>query len=519
MNFFRQSSIPRNILFCLTSSLILSLAYPKPDISIFAWIGLIPFLIVLDGKTPKAGFIWGLLMGAVFYGVTLYWLAIITKLGLLGLALYLALYVGFFGWIYSITSGQSKLMRLIILPCAWAGLEYLRSTLFSGFTWVTLGHSQYRVLPIIQIADITAVYGVSFLVVMVNWLIKETWFTKFFTAEEDTQNPDKRVWITALVILMVTLGYGIIKLSDTSKAPMVKVTVIQGNIPQELKWEESAWPSILRKYLQMTKQAATENPDLIVWPETSFPGFAFENQHYLREIQGIVGELKVPLLFGVIDQRGGRYYNSAYLLDQSGEIIQKYKKIHLVPFGEYIPFRKVFPFLTALAPISDFTAHDEFTTFSLNNFLFSVLICFEDTVGFLSRGFVNHGAQLLINITNDAWFLESSEPAMHLQSAMFRSIETRRSMIRAANTGISCFIHPNGRIKAFVKNEQNQKISVPGISTHEVPLMSQKTFYTRFGSVFAFLCLGLTLISLFMSRLRLRKTKQQNETPPTELKT
>jgi apolipoprotein N-acyltransferase len=293
----------------------------------------------------------------------------------------------------------------------------------------------------------------------------------------------------------------------------VRVAVVQANIPQELKWERSSWPSIMEKYLALTKEVVLEKPELIIWPETAFPGFLWEDPVLFEELKQFVAHHGIPLLLGVVTQEEESYYNSALLISERGEVIQQYNKLHLVPFGEYIPWRQFFPFLSQIVPIADFSSGREYTLFPIpkkNNQardkepgekkFFSVVICFEDTVARLVRGFARQGSSLLVNITNDAWFQDTKAPFMHLAASLLRSIEMRKSLIRAANTGVSCFIDPHGRILKCVHNEHNKKTYVAGYAIQEVPLNLEKTFYTKFGDIFTYLCFGCILGGIILEK-------------------
>jgi apolipoprotein N-acyltransferase len=218
-------------------------------------------------------------------------------------------------------------------------------------------------------------------------------------------------------------------------------------------------------------------------------------------------------VLGVGPPPNAQYNHSAFCLPPPapapggpGRPDQQYDKIHLVPFGEYVPLRGLFPFLSDLVPIGDFTPGKEYTLFSidfkegtgsLKQGLFGVLICFEDTLSYISRRFTQEGAQFLVNITNDAWFLDTPAPFMHLQASVFRAIENRRSLIRSANTGVSSFVDPSGRIYRYLQDTHGKKTFVEGYAREEVLLSQEKTFYTKFGDVFAYLCFGCILWGIF----------------------
>ncbi|HRZ03273.1 MAG TPA: apolipoprotein N-acyltransferase [Candidatus Omnitrophota bacterium] len=483
---------------CLCSACLLVAAFPQADIWILSWVALVPFLFVLDGKKPAASFFIGYLLGILFFSGTLYWFIYVTKLGASLLVLYFGIYFALFGLGYSLFSGKSILAKIIFLPSFWVGLEFIRGHLFTGFGWVNLGHSQYKILPLIQISDTTGVFGISFLIVAANVLLKEWLDAKIEEADSVRKQRSLATGIIS-ILLIAAIGYGFYRLSIKVSRGEVNVAVIQANTPQELKWQKSAWPSIMKTYLDLTQKAAKENPDIIIWPETAFPGFIWEAPQLFVELRSLVAQLKVPLLLGVVTQLDDAYYNSALLIDREGEVIVQHDKLHLVPFGEYVPLRKVFPFLSDIAPIGDFNAGNKFTLFPVSSGgsetkgpagFFSVLICFEDTVPEISGGFVRTGANLLVNITNDAWFQDTKEPFLHMQDAVFRAVENRKYLIRAANTGVSCFIDSRGKVINRVENTDKKATYVSGYKIERVGLNNQKTFYTKYGDVFTYFCFG-----------------------------
>ena|SRR3989338_3110292 len=506
---FLKQSFLRDLFLCFLSSVLLILSFPKTDFWVLTWVGLVPLLFALDGKTKIVSFFIGYITGILFFAGTLYWFVHVTLLGMMLLILYFAAYFAAFALAYYFFRKKTIIEKLFLLPSAWVILEFIRGHLFTGFGWVSLGHSQYKNLPLIQIADLTGLFGVSFLVVMVNVLLKE--FIERRLSRVDLNPGRAIVYASAMVMfcLVLCLGYGSYRYLKRLKEPVdMRVAVIQVNIPQELKWEPSAWPSIMKKYLDLTQEAAKENPDLILWPETAFPGFIWEAPQLFEELKDFAAELKIPLLLGVVIQAGEDYYNSALLISRDGEVVKQHDKLHLVPFGEYIPLRNIFPFLSAVVPIGDFTPGKEYTLFPApvkESFLgkdgfFSVLICFEDTVPEISRGFVSRGANLLVNITNDAWFQDTKAPFLHLQASVFRAIENRRPLIRAANTGVSCFIDKFGKIRKQVEGDHGKSTHVAGYAITGVALNNERTFYTKYGDVFTYLCFSGILWTIIKRR-------------------
>lgn len=499
------------ILLCLLSAVLLILSFPNFNFWLFAWIGFLPLFLAVQKTTSRfQAFLLAYLTGIVFWTGIIYWLVHVTLPGSIILILYLALYFGIFGLIVSsLIRRPSSVVPSLFIPSVWVLLEYLRSHLLTGFPWALLGYSQYLNLPIIQIADITGVWGVSFLIMTVNMAVYSIICRKpspFGEASHPVLK-EKRKYLLPALLIIVSLIYGYYKLyylRVTAYSRPLKVCVIQGNIPQEAKWDSRYMESILKRYSSLTVSAAEENPDLIVWPEAASPGILGEDDWVFQEIFSLVRKIKIPLIAGAVVKEDEHYYGSALLINSSGSIAGRYDKLHLVPFGEYIPFKKTFPFLEAIVPIGDIARGKDYTVFQCPA-NFSVLDCFEDTFPELSREFVKHGAKFLVNITNDAWYKKTSAPYQHLQASVFRALENRVYLVRAANTGISGFISPEGKIISLVKNEKGQKLFISGFDTNYIKfLLENYSFYTRFGDIFIAACFLFIFYGIILS---VRKAK------------
>ncbi len=499
-------------LLSVLSACLLIFAFPKTDVWILAWIGLVPLFLALDGKIPKKAFFIGFLHGLVFFSSTMFWLInvdpLVAYFGYPLIVIVLSLYLGFFGLGYSYFYRFHPTLKLILIPSLWVGLEFLRAHLFSGFSWASLCLSQYKNLVMIQIADLTGMFGVSFIIVVCNLAIKDLIKTKaIFNSEKFTFEIVINCIIGAALVLG-TGAYGLYSLGIFQKGENLNVAVIQANTPQELKWDKVSWPTIMLDYTLLTQDAVVLDPELIIWPETSFPGMIGDegSRVIMGQLKDTIKDAQIPFLIGsIVKKEEDKYYNAALLFSKDGEILKQYSKHHLVPFGEYVPFRSVLPFIDQIVPIGDFSSGTEYTLFpsyydgqtKKPSGLFAVLICFEDSVPGLVRKFVNEGAQFLVNITNDAWFKDTKAPFMHVQSSVFRAIENRKYVVRAANTGVSCFINDAGKILNSVHDKNGKETFISGVTVTRVRLNSTKTFYTRYGDVFSFACFGLMSIFIF----------------------
>lgn len=498
----------------LSSAFVLILSFPDFNLWPLAWVGLIPLLFAVEGKKPLQAFLISSFIGVLFYLGTIYWLIHVTFPGMVILVSYLALYFGLFGLVVNralaVNHGPGTVKGIIKIllgvPAAWVALEYIRSNLLTGMGWALLGYSQYTNLVVIQIADTFGTYGVSFLIVMVNagiyMAIKglrpngREIKRPFFLA------PFSLPVIFIAPFLFLTLAYGTYRLNNIFTGPSLRVSVIQGNIPQSDKWQPEYRNYIMSRYEALAGEAAKDKPDVIIWPETAVPGY-FEEKEIEGWTKSLVAKIGIPHLVGVPRVGGnGLFYNSAVFLSAKGDISSHYDKLHLVPFGEYIPFKRVLSFVErfAPAPIGDFTKGAEYTVFRfkverdlrtedevqrlVKAVKFSCLICFEDIFPGLVRHFVKNGADFLVNITNDAWFKKTSAPYQHAQASVFRAVENRVNVVRAANTGLSCFIDQKGRIKSTVR-VGGDELFVEGWKTHEIILAKTRTFYTIYGDIFA----------------------------------
>lgn len=496
----------RELLLCLLSAILLALSFSFTQCWILAWFAFLPLFLGARGKNIFQTFVFFYITGLIFWSSAIYWLIHVTLLGQIILIAYLALYFGIFGVLISTSIKQPTFYSLLFIPSAWVLFEYIRSYLFTGFPWALLGYSQYANLPVIQVADIAGAWGVSFLTMMVNAAVYSVSGLRFAAIGKRP-----RYLLLPILCLIFTLIYGYYQLSRSSlpasRSPL-KISVVQGNIPQALKWHSASREFIMERYLGLTDELKASAPDLIIWPEASLPVVAEDEPAYFERLIRYTETMATPLLFGAVTKRDGIYYNSALLLSKEGKLLERYDKLHLVPFGEYIPFRNTFRFLESIVPIGDIAPGEDYTIFyfqpreltQAGSYKFGVLICFEDIFPELARGFVKRGAEFLVNITNDAWFGKTTEAYQHLAASVFRAVENRVYLVRAANTGVSGFIDPHGRIISLVKNAGEEAIFTAGHATQEIFPQREPTFYGRYGDFFVGVCLLLVILkTLFVT--------------------
>lgn len=527
---------------CIISAIILSLSLSTFNLSYLAWIGFVPLFFALQGKSVKDTFLLSYLCGFLFFLFSMYWLINVTLIGWIISSLYLGLYFGAFGILFNkrFMLDTLRFRSYLILPGVWSILEYLRSHIGGGIGWNLLAYSQYENLPIIQIADITGAYGVSFLIVLVNFTIFsvikmaigcQRTHKRFFARsdisfkEEIKINPLFQVLAVFLIITsLLFYGYKKIEIltADLEPERSIKASIIQGNIKQLYKWDTAYRTYILAQYRELTIKAARDNPDIIIWPETSVPGYPDEDARLMKYVKGLAKQVNIPILVGapVItaeNKRDAGDYNSALLFSKKGALIRQYNKLHLVLFGEFIPLSRYFPWLYRILPFTGkFIQGSEYTVFQLplkeyqkiGPSPFSVLICFEDIFPGLVRQFVRRGAGFMVNMTNDAWFGKTCAAYQHASNSVFRAVENRRPFVRSANTGLSCFIDRIGRIHAKVET-RGENIFITGYKTSVIRVYPDAlfTFYTRFGDMFVLFCFIAMIIFLIDYRYSGRYNK------------
>ena len=493
-----------DIMLSISSGILLIAGFPPFDLYPIAWVALVPLLISLWEKEAKASFMLGSLTGFIFFLGTIYWVfnsmynyghvpAILSSLILIMLCIYLGAYIGLFAVIFNSLSNRSRFPSLVTVPVLWVTLEVIRTYVFTGFPWSLLGYTQYKFLPLIQISDITGVYGISFLVAATNGVVFDAAFHRPRRVNKMPLFPEKPITasiIACVFIVLLTLGYGIWQLNTDMKGRTIRASVIQGNIDQGIKWDNQHSEDILNIYKRLSIRASAGAPDIIVWPESSFPFIYGYDEKPTAEFQEFQKNLHASLLFGTVTAKKDKaenalLSNSAVLLSPAGKLLSTYDKIHLVPYGEYIPLKKLFPFINKLtAGIGDFVPGKEPAVMKTSFANIGNLICYEIIFPGLVRKSVNQGADLLVTITNDAWFGRTSAPYQHFSMAVFRAVENRVPVVRAANTGISGFIDSKGRIKRksdiFVEDTLSEEVTIGAFG---------KSFYAKYGDLFAFLCI------------------------------
>ena len=377
------------------------------------------------------------------------------------------------------------------------------------------GTALHAQLAIIQVAEFTGVAGLSFLVAFTNVILLSTVRRFILETQVRPMRPHYDLTLTMAAIVGV-MGFGLRCLQIQRPAKTLNVALVQSNIPREQKFSAEFAQKTFDQFTRLSTPAlgASVRPDLLVWPESSMPGPVLQDELSHRFVVDFSASARTDLLLGTIDLDETGDYNAALLVSDGGERIQIYRKVHLVPFGEYVPGRHTIPLLARVVGDQvpgDFAFGKEHTVFHLTNDKARVapLICFEDTIGDLTRQFVLGGANLLANVTNDGWFLRSAGSQQHVANAVFRCVETRLPMVRAANTGVTCFVNEFGRITQILVDEHGRQFT-DGVLTGEVsiPIGHEMTFYVRHGELFAQGCVGMSVLVTLVLALQLVKRRK-----------
>ncbi|MFO7570756.1 MAG: apolipoprotein N-acyltransferase [Smithellaceae bacterium] len=501
----KQKNSGYAIFFALLSGFLIFLSFPKHGLGFISWVAFVPLFIALrHALTIRRALLLGFITGFTAHVGLIYWIAlVVVNYGYLPvwqgvtvmflLAAYLGIYIAVFA--AGVVFFRQKAPLFLVAPVLWVCLEYLKSHLLTGFPWANLGYSQYLNPPLIQLADVGGVFILSFMILLLN--------VAFF---EVITRRARQTYALAFCVLIIWAGayaYGVFKIRQVDRAlaeaPSMNVSLIQGNIDQSVKWNPANQEKTLNIYEELSSRQPPSETGLIVWPETAVP-FLYQDPGTL---QARVRELPVAtkswLLFGSMSYasqgQNADYFNSAYLLSPDGETSGKYDKVHLVPYGEYVPLRNVFPFINALtAGIGDFAEGAGYNVLTMGEKKIGVLICYEAILPDAVRHYKRKGAELLVNITNDAWFGQTSAPYQHLSMAVFRSVESRLYLVRAANTGVSAIVDPKGRVTA--KTEIFTSDALAG----SVQFPAMPTIYAKYGDWFVwmnyFLLIGMILLRM-----------------------
>jgi apolipoprotein N-acyltransferase len=491
----------QSLLLAGLTGILLFASFPKLNQNYLAWLALVPLLLgTARARSFGRAFVLGLAGGLVQWMCLMNWIPfVLSNYGglpvpaawslLAVLAAYLALYQAAACGITSYCMRRRAEHYLFLFPFVWVSLEAVRNyCLEDGFPWLLLGYSQTDWLSLIQIADFAGVFGVSFLVAAANaalaWAVIR-------------RKPDWRSLGplgACCLLVFACVAYGRVALPKWSDLPTDRqAALLQGNLAFEDAPEVLAW-KFDQGYLRMADRLDIGTVDLLILPEAPAVRNFQSDVEYRRNMEALARRTSIGLVLNNVhfeDEAGAsRYFNSGYFLRPDGTEAGRYDKIHLVPFGEYIPWSRVFSFLQSISrDVGAFSAGREFRVFELEGQRLNAIICFEAIFPQLARRFVVSGSRLIVNLTNDRWYGDSAAPYQHLEMSRWRAVENRRYLLRATNSGVSAIVDPAGRIVA------STPLLSEAVCTGRFAFIEAQTFYSRHGDVFAGLCAIITLVA------------------------
>jgi apolipoprotein N-acyltransferase len=514
------------------AGIVLAMAFPKVDIAGFAWIA--PGLLVFaaHNKSRCDSFRIGTVGGLVFWLATLYWLLLIPAgafpiLGWIALSAFMALFVGAWLWLvnWRADSWSMRVVWSLSSAAVWVAMEMIRGRIFGGFPWNFLGVSQFQMTPLIQMASVTGVYGVSFLVVWASLSLYSAGRMVFVKSRSRfAWQPEIFLPLFVVAGLFAWGEYKMLSASgkETSSSPALTITLVQPSIPQTLIWDENANSNRFQQLLVQSNRALTNGTDLLLWPESAVPDL---NDPTIDAITNLISRHRVWIILNADDVEPKTnpspsdpydVYNSAFMFDPYGHWSGIYHKQKLVIFGEYIPR---IPLMKWFTPITgSYQAGNEPVQFVLRQMRAlqvqlnnnpsaasgqivdtSPLICFEDMFPEVGRAAARNDTDFLVNLTNDGWFGNSAEQWQHMAAALFRAVENGIPLVRCCNNGVSCWIDGYGRVHDILRDKNGSVYGV-GSETIELPLQSSApTFYNRHGDWFGWGCVGVALM-VFIAR-------------------
>jgi len=545
----------------VASGVLWAASFPKIGLAGLAWIAPGLMLFSALGRDGGEAFRLGYVAGLVHYLISLYWLLFIpfpvgAVAGWLSLSAFLALYPAVWVWLgwklfprtfsqaapdanangstgqiparLRPSSSAQALLSLSwgqrlrwTLSCAllWVALEMVVGRFLTGFPWNFLGVSQYEMLPLIQIASITGIYGISFLVAWFSVSFANTVFILMM------QPMQRWAWRGAIILPMLTLAaviaFGFRRAMHRPRSDReLSVALVQPSIPQTLIWDPKEANNRFKQLLRLSELALRSKPDLLVWPEAALPN---TDQEMYRAITNLVVSHNVWMIFGADDVQtvvqspqvvDTKYFNSSFLLNPKGEVAGIYRKRRLVIFGEYVPLSRWLPFMKYLTPISGgFTPGDRPVPFRLSKgATTSVLICFEDVFPHLAREYATDETDFLLNLTNNGWFGESAAQWQHAATAVFRAVENGLPLVRCANNGLTCWVDSTGRLHE-VNYRDSKDIYRAGFKIAKIPLLPdgqkrEPTLYHRYGDWFGWGCVVLASL-MFLNMIATESRRSQ----------
>jgi apolipoprotein N-acyltransferase len=488
-------------IFCIVTGLLSVCSFPKINLFFLIWIAFIPLIFAIRRVTATPSFVLGFLSGFVFNACGLYWLIPMVQFNSGSYAqafidasllwVYLALYWGVWSlglqrYISFQKDKSSNWLIIVFGSCFWVLLEYVKAYFLTGFPWMLIGYSQFEFTEIIQVAEFTGVYGVSFLILFCNLCF-------YFWLESKNK---KKYLYTSLILIVLFTFFGSIR-TYRFRLPgeeKYNVSILQPNIDQYKKWDKDYLEEILSNLQKQAVEVGKSKTDLVLWPETVLPGVIPEDVVLVNFAKRVSSYTRSFNIFGTLYNEDDKLFNAVVGFDANDGLIDVHRKNHLVPFGEFVPFRKLLTrFSDILNRMGDIDRGKDANVSNRGDFFIGRIICSENFFPDMARRFVLSGAKVLTSHTNDAWFFDTAAPHQHFVMNVFRAVENRRFVLVSANTGVSGIIEASGIVLSRT-NVLKKDILNGTFSQNDF-----KTFYTKFGDVFAKACIIAVMILILFS--------------------
>ncbi|MEA3506507.1 MAG: apolipoprotein N-acyltransferase [Elusimicrobiota bacterium] len=495
----------------MLSGVLYALLFPKFNLAFLAPVFALPLLIYLIngarlGMRARKAFFYGFVSGTLSWLIILYWIYgvllnnyagyIASAAGWILLASYMGLYWGLFALAAFLAVRLDLRFKALLVAAAWVLFEYARTYIFTGFPWLLAGYSLAGNPLLIQTSSLWGVYGLSFIILYLNTGLSFAVTSRKF-----------RPLIIPLILTAASVFYGYAALKGEKERPPgdMNVAVLQGNISQYEKWDAAYEEKILAAYSELYLEVlGKSSPDIVIWPETTLPAALNTSEKMKSYVRSLARKSGAYNLVGSVENARGKYYNSAFMVKPSGEIESPYRKMRLVPFGEFIPFRAMLsPFVGVVNEIGDFSSGDSYRILSAGEAKVAAGICYEDIFPRLAAGSISEGANLYVNITNDGWFLDSAGGPQHYVHLILRAAENRVWAVRAANTGVSAVISPYGELTG-----ETEFLTADTLSG-KVNLRGKRTVYTLYGDILIYLLAAAVIVILWKERKCLKNIKKK----------
>jgi len=481
------------VLLAAATALLLTLSFPHARLHFLAWLALIPFLLACRGQGVLRGTVLGLVLGIGFQASLLSWALFFGPLALVGLVLFKSVAPALLGAVLGLRRPGGAVGDAFFAASSWVAVEFLQTLGPLGITWGMLGHTQARVPVLIQVGALVGPWGLSFVLAWTNAAVAG-WVVRWRASglREGTRRAGPALaWAAGICALALLFGAWRLAHPPVASGPPLTWGVVQVSMPQDVKWDPAFQAETMERLEALTRQAAAQGAQVVVWPETSIPYRGFlQMPGLMTRVSRLARDLGVWLLVGSIESAGHQAtLNTASLFSPQGRLAGRHDKHRLVPFGEFLPWKRYLPPLPQLDLVMNYLPGPRPHPLDLGGTPVGVLICYESMVSHLPADLVGQGARFLVVPTNDAWFGETSAAAHHFDMAILRAVETGRPTIQAGNTGISGFVSATGEVLS------ETRLMERGVRVALLAPVSEETLYTRVGDLLAWACAGWVLLA------------------------